>query len=262
MDQDFILIEKYLDGELDAKAKEEFLQRMEIDSELKARVNLIQDVDIALSDKGALAFQQKLEKIGPSYFKEESIEEENFEADNMPQARVIPFYRKPWAIAASFLLLIAASFSIWQMQPASLSSDALFSQYFEQGSLNEMVRGDSTEDIYTIALQQYRNGKFGAAEKSFQQALAKKPEDITLAFGLGQTYLNQTPPKLDAAAQYLNKVIKHQDNAYIQDASWYLALIQVKQNKIDAAKMNLENVKKYGGELGGKAGKLLQDLDK
>ncbi len=260
MDQDFILIEKYLEGELDAKAKEVFLQRMQADSELKARVNLMQHVDAALTDKGALALQQKLETIGASYFNEESIEEEDIEADQKPQARVIPFYRKPLAIAASFLLLVTAAFSVWQMQSASLSSDALYSQYFEPGNLNEMVRGDSTEDIYTTALQQYRNGKFDAAEKSFQQALAKKPGDITLAFGLGQTYLNQTPPKLDEAAKYLKTVIDHKDNAYIQDAAWYLALIQVKQNKIDAAKMNLESVKKYGGELAGKAGKLLKDL--
>jgi len=158
--------------------------------------------------------------------------------------------RNRWWRAAAILVLVAASSAVLlnQMQPSS--SQDLFSQHFEpfENTYISAKRGDDiTADPKVQAFMAYDAGDWDKAVLGFETILGQE-EDLLVLFYLGSAQLSQgqSQEAIDTFERFLEV---SEDN--IPEASWYLALSYLKENREEEAAKLLEELKdsdKYGKE--------------
>lgn len=252
----FEQIEAYLNGDLSGDALKQFEHRLELDQELAAQVNLFKNIDTALLDEGALALQQQTEKFGATYF----VEEEKQEA----KIKKLPFYRRPLSIAASVIFLIACGLLWWFVNGtgSTMSNETLFASYYEAYALSDMVRGEEDQStIFDQAMDAYGKGDLAAAARLFQSHIADQPNDMNALFSLATVYLQQSPPALEDAARYFQAVISEGNSIFVSQAQWYLALIRIRQDDREEAKLLLQELLSSEDQnLGDNAQNLMEEL--
>ncbi|MCB0641663.1 MAG: hypothetical protein KDC44_08485 [Phaeodactylibacter sp.] len=251
-------IEAYLSGELPEADRKAFEAQLQRDKTLAAEVQLSQQIDAAVSDEAALAFQQLTQSLGKNYFVEENSEERT------ATVRRLPFYRRPLSIAASLLVLVALGLSWWWLNGKGGQSDeALYAAYFEPYTFNESVRGnDAPLNNYESAIRAYNAKDYPLAEQAFQAQLSEVPNDVRASFGLGLLYLNQPSPNLDAASDRFRMVIEDGKSLLVDKSKWYLALTCIRQGNRAAARPWLEQlIKADNAGLADQAKNLLEALE-
>lgn len=227
-------IEGYLDGSLQGADLKDFQQRLEKDQALVKRVALLKKVDHSLSDEKALAVQKVVMELGDEFFQKKARE---------ANTRQLPFYRRPLAIAAGFLLLFALGFLLQQQSSSTLSNQDLYAAYYQPYHSTDTNRGsDDTQDRYQEALQHYQAKEYPQAIAGLQEVLAAKPNDIPASFHLAHAYLNTTPSALDEASLYFEKIVVDGKSILVSKSQWYLALIYLKQDRADAAVAVLQSL--------------------
>ncbi len=253
-------IEAYLNGTLPPTEYEVFEQEIQSNPKLAEQVQLFREIDKALEDEGALNFQKVVQAEEEAFLKE--FEKEVSEEENSKPLRKIGGFNRQWMMAASFLIFLFSAFLLWQFQPSeSSSNEELFAQYVETYPLNEDVRGnDSTATNFEIGIQQYQAKDFDAAVQTFESLAATNGKDMSLAFSLGNAYLNQTPPQFILAEQQFRKIITNDSSIYVSKAKWYVALILLQKGELTEAKNLLKDVTESGDKYGRKAEELLKEL--
>ncbi|MFK7908482.1 MAG: tol-pal system YbgF family protein [Chitinophagales bacterium] len=256
-------IENYLNGTLTGADLEAFEEQLQSDAELLEEVKLMQNLDTVLSDEVDLVFQQMVETEAGLFLDElgsEEVEQPNFADSPVPK---IGGWNRKWAIAASFLLLMVSMVLLWQVQSNDpISNDALFANHFDTYRLNKNVRGggDSPTE-FQKGIEYYNANEFGAATQVFEALTAQEPNDLSLAFCLGNAYLNQEPPQLDLAQSQFEKIISDGGSIHVPKAQWYMALVAVKKGDLEQAKTLLKQVEQSGDKFGQKAKELLKELE-
>ncbi len=251
-------IEQYLDGSLSERDLEVFQQRLLEDKILASRVNLMKQINFSLTDDKAIAVQNAVMDLGDEFFKIERSTE------SKTKTHRLPFYRQPLAIAASFLVILLFSFAIWwQMTAKPISSQALYATYYTPYQANDAVRGENVDDsLYKQALDQYNGGDFLASISTFQKHLALNPTDIQAMYCMAHAHLNGSVPNYSAAITQFEKIIEDGKSIKMSKAQWYLALIYLKQDKIEHTKKLLEDLKRsQDDKMAKQAEGLLKQLD-
>ncbi len=250
-------IEAYLNKTMNETDLIDFERKLENSEELRAEVELFQRINTVMYDKDALHLQKTMDEIGASFFLPDETETVN------SSPRIGNWSRQRWAIAASFLAFVVSALLIWQMQSdSSASNEELFAQYYETYDLNRNVRGDgnSSNAALKTGIQQYKSKDFVAAAQTFLPLAAAEPQNDVAIFSLANAYFNQNPPKLDLAKQQFKKITTANATVYVPKAMWYLALIELKNENPEQAKVLLKKVVASGDDIAKKAGDLLKEL--
>lgn len=227
-------IEGYLDGSLQGTALQNFQQRLQNEPALAKQVALLKKVDHSLKDEKALEVQKVVMELGDEFFQKTAIP--------APTHR-LPFYRRPLAIAAGFLLLIALAFLLQQQMSDPLrSNQELYAAYYQPYQAADTNRGEDTQTLYQQALQQYQAKAYPQTIAKLQEVLAVNPDDIPARFYLAHAYLNSTPPALEEASNYFKEIIDDGKSILVPKAQWYLALVYLKQDQSAAAKAVLQSL--------------------
>ncbi len=152
-------------------------------------------------------------------------------------------------VAAALILIAVSIVVVFQLQQPS-SPQELFSQYFEPYP-NEFVsakRGDDvTADPMVQAFQAYDSQNYNVAIAGFTRLLDVEENEMVL-FYLGSAQLSQNQSQT-AIATFERFLEISQD--YRTEATWYLALSYLKENRAEAARSLLEEIKddqKFGQE--------------
>lgn len=252
-------IEQYLAGQLTGAELSTFEDRLQADPTFAEKVQLLKEMEEALSDPKAIALQEKLNNIGADFMA--TTEPVAASVETTKATKVVPMYKKPWAIAATVALAVSAGGGLWQMQSIdALSHDQLFAQNYEVYQLDGLVRGTQGADELENALQLYQNKSFKNAAEVLAILNEKDIDNQKVMFALANAYLNQNPPQLDQAANYFNQLIDMNTSVYVPKAQWYLALIYIKQNKMEQAKLMLSEVVDSGDANADEAKTLLEQL--
>lgn len=238
--QELELIEAYHSGQLDATDRQQLEERMQSDPlfRLKAEEvrNLIIGIEEASLESKLHAFHAAVEKTDP-----------------VTAVRTIPLYRRWWAAAAVLLLAITATWVLW---PKAGKDERLYLSYFtpDIGLPVAMGSSDSASYLFYDGMVSYKEEKYETAFQKWQGLANAGSSSDTLQYYMAMALLNQG--QHSEAEKILSPLAENSDNAFNGNASWYLALIHLKNgDRINAIRL----LKKIPGRE--EARKLLTELE-
>jgi predicted Zn-dependent protease len=238
-EQLYIAFENYLNNEMSQEERLEFESQLQNDADIREKFEIYKETTQFLSakfDSDAVNFKKNLE----------TISKENFTETNNQKSKVIAF--KPWyyAVAAT----VAVTFGIWFMD----SGNPVYGDFdqHEKAYFTERSTADKNRDE---AQNAFNAKDYKKAVVSFE-----KIEDLTnpeLQYFYAIALIETNHYKY--AEIYLNN-IKSGTSVYKDKAIWYLALSNLKQNKLNQCKAYLNQIPADAEDYA-KAQKLLKDLD-
>ncbi len=233
--EEFERIERYLDGLMDREERAVFENSLKTDKELNLRVEEVSLLRLAVEEQ---TLRNKLD---------------DFHAEmllNRPAKTIRPYIK--YAVAASVALLIG--FAIWLLAGQKSTEEKLFAQYFKPAP--GLVTPMSTASDYEFyrGMVDYKQGKYSEAINRWEPLVKEKPENDTLNFYLGLSWLAKG--EAGKAIDFLSKAVTIQNSAFIDEAWYYLGMAQLKEGRPEEAvrsfgKSNLENSRVIAGEISG-----------
>jgi len=222
-DEDYKLIEAYLEGSLDGEALNIFEARLIDEPILQEELATRKQMEHYLSIKDKKhSFRNQIEGVSRDYFKE---------ASPKIKPRTMPLR---WlSLAAGLAILIT---SVWIMNRGD--SRDLFDQYLTSYPLTLGERGNDGLDVKSLE-DAFNRQKFSAAIPLLEKYIESKPKDLRgkLALGVAQLHTND----LINAKNNLTEV--HQNRGVLTyNAAWYLALIALKNESYVQAKPLLKSI--------------------
>lgn len=212
-------IEQYLANEMAPAERTEFRKELRSNPELAKELKLSQSIDSAIQRDDVIDLRQKLIAAINAGRKVEA---------EVPVIRMNT--RKWWYAAASLVALLAVGATLYLQTNRNLSSDALFSQYYNAENIVDQTRGDQNIVEAVIKFQQK---DFSTASVLFRSILDKDDSNIAVWFYYGIS--NIETKNYDNSIKAFNTIIKQNDNLYIEHAEWYLGLCYLKNNQKDKA---------------------------
>jgi hypothetical protein len=217
------LIEQYLFGDLSGMALQNFEKRMAQDTNFAKHVAVEKSVFSGLEALGNQDLKAQLEQIHQE------------EIAVQPKAKIRRMSAPiRWAIAAS--LLIVAGFFIWNWQSAA-TPETLFVANYESLIFDVNRSSEATADGQKMA-QLYQKKDYEAFLNQYpiylqnNQGIAKD----TLYLGIAAMELNQ----FGTAKIYFKTLVEQ--GKFQDDATWYLALLSLKEKDVEEARKWLKNI--------------------
>ena len=213
--EEFELIEHYLDGSMSHKEQSGFDKTLMEDEVLKQKT---EEMRILLQAVEEQTLREKLKK----FHKEISSEKSKTKSFN-------PF--RKYAIAASIALL--AVLGIWLILNQKPKNEKLFAQYFkpDPGLITPMSTTSNYE--FYRGMVDYKQAKYKLAFERWKPLIAKKPQNDTLNFYLGLSWLARADSR--KAIPYLSKAVNVTNSVFINEAWYYLGLAQLKEGQFSKA---------------------------
>jgi len=254
-EQDHILIQQYLDGSLEADARQQLENRLKQEPELQQLLDLYKDVDHSLSNETVQNYRSLIKNL-----------QEEKKKDKRKTRRLWPRYL---LIAASIALV--AMFLVWIYTPQNTAEpDTLFAQNFNpepQFSLpeaREVRTQDSTatdtSQIGTIdpnwskALERYQEDQIPAAIATMEQVNPQIQVEYasTYYLQLGLLYIRNQQFK-----EGISTLEKISDTS--KDAEWNIALAWLKVD-VNQARILLKEISEANNYKSQEASNILRRL--
>lgn len=222
-ENDYILIQQYIQGELSDTKRANFALRLKKEPELKAELEWQQKTSDFLQRQTARAhLKETFIEIEDDYFSENST------------AKVVSIKRRKWigiatiVAAAAVLLLIFNPFA----------SPGLYEKYAQPSALSLAQKSDANA-IALRAETAFNARKFSVAYEALSDYLNENPDD-TLALlyqGMAATEINKY-----AEAEQIFIQIRDGQTALRESGRWYLALLYVRKGELEKAKIELQGI--------------------
>ena len=210
-------VERYISGEMQGEELAAFERLLQQDADLQKEVNLHRNLETWLADEGAMKLRDVLEQTG----------------NKTQPAKVIPFYRRPLAVAASVLLLILAGYFTWQLNTGD-STTQLFAQNFEPYQVVFSPRSENPlQETRNAAINAYQQGRYAEAIEYFDKLQQEDSLGVAPAFYKGICYLARGD--VDKSIQLLDSVKNIANPLFTEQSAWYLGLAFLKKNDTEKA---------------------------
>lgn len=243
-DQDYILFEDYLSGNLDDESKQAFEQQLETDPIYNDAFEIYKKTSQFVENhyKNAEqtdAFKKTLETVSNNYFKDKP-------SSKSKVRRINPWF---YSVAAAAILIIG--FFIGQQ-----FSSPIYDDFANYGTISLTVRGNQDE-VLTKAETSFNNHNYKDAETYFSELLQSDPDNIEyqLYKAVSLVELNQ----YKQADALFNGIMKT-PSVYKHKATWYLALSKLKQKDEESCIQILKSIPEDAEDYE-QAQKLLHKLD-
>ena len=235
----YIGFESYLNNEMPTEEKTQFENRLKTDSEFNKSFTLYKEttqfLDIKFS-KETVDFKQNLQSISKEYFAENQQE----------KSKVIAF--KPWYYAVAACLVIGLGIFTFT------HNDPQYGDYNQHENAYFIERGD--EDINLINAQDFFNTKeYKNAVTVFEKVADLNKPELQYFYAIALIETNKYQK-----AEALLKSIQQGTSSYREKAVWYLALSNLKQEKLEDCKTLLKQIPSDAEDYE-KAQHLLNDLE-
>lgn len=247
METNFEIIEKYIDGELEGQELINFEKLLEFNAEIKRDYQLSLDINNSILEDDIMQLRESLDYM----YKDE------------PKVRRLPntfTRRKLFYAAASIALLLVAGGIIKYITGSDLDNEAVFEKYYAPYEVSVIYRSGNEEvdKILVNALQKYEEKNFSEAVVLFEKVLKSGKDDMSVNLYSGISYMEEE--KYQNAANSFGKIIAQNDNLFIEQAKWYLAMCYVITEKNDEAELILEELIETDSYYKRQAAKVLRDL--
>jgi len=212
-------IEQFLANEMAPSERTAFKNELRSNPDLARELKLAQAIDSAILSDDVIDLRQKLiAAINAGKVSEKEV----------PVVRINT--RKWWYAAASLLALVAVSATLYLQTNRNLSTDSLFSQYYNSENIVDITRGD--ENIVDAVIK-FQQKDYSTASVMFKKILDKDESNIAVWFYYGIS--NIETQNYQNSIKAFNTIINQNDNLYIEHAEWYLGLCYLKNNQKDKA---------------------------
>lgn len=233
-------IEQFVHGELKDADLWEFKKKLENDPELAAELKRYRELEVIVNQTDKLNLMNTLNEIKKDDLRQQS------------QPKIKPL--RMFAYAASVLILVSIGISLLFFM-GSNNTEAVFEAYYQPESSAMALRSNvlHVDQAISKGLQLYELKEYSAALDYFSQV----PENL-----LGRLYSGLSHVETAAyglAAEDFLFIIKHNDNLFIDQAEWYLALVYLKTNQKDDAVRLFSKIANDRGFYRTKAQKILDE---
>ena len=235
----YIGFESYLNNEMPSDEKIIFEEKLKNDSSFKESFNLYKETTQLLEHKFSsetIDFKNNLESISKAHFSETSEKE-------VKVVNLRPWY---YAVAATMALVFGALLFT--------QSDPQYGDYNQHETAVFVERSEGDANLKQA--QEFFNAKeFKKAVDAFEKIEDLKNPELQYFYAIA---LIETKD-YQKAEIFLNNV-KSGTSVYKDKATWYLALSNLKQKKLEDCKSFLKQIPEDGEDYE-KAQQLLKDLD-
>ncbi|MBN2633363.1 MAG: tetratricopeptide repeat protein [Bacteroidales bacterium] len=238
-------IERYNSGEMNETEKEWFLREIEGNKLLRDEVELRAKTDRVLNETSVLRMRNKLHAIEMQR--------------SAPPIRTVRRKHSPIRYAAAVGAVIVAV-SIFLAGNRTLPADELIDRYHKPYETIASARSfsDSPDRDYLTALDYFNIHDYGNAADYFLKVIDKAPGDMESTYLYGVSSFEEE--NFPVASNSFNKVIDNNDNLYIEDAQWYLAMCYLKTDETDKAVEQLSIISKTESLYRKQARKILKHI--
>jgi TolA-binding protein len=220
-------IERYLAGEMSDTEKIWFHRELDGNEELQREVNLRRQTNEILRNKDIISLRNKLSVI--------EKHRTQTAAKRKPQK---PGYIKYAAITAAIILLG----SLLIFPGKKLGNEEIMNRYYKtyDPATTQRSYKVTSNDDFNQALEFYKIHDFSNAAIYFNKVVQSEPKNMysTLLYGIS----NFEDKKYPEAKISFGKVISDNNNLYIDQAQWYLALCYINTNEKSKALGILEKI--------------------
>lgn len=244
-------IERYIGGDLQNEALVEMEAALEKDIELRQEYIFRKEVDASIKEDDVINLREQLDKITQPQHGKFGATENKIRFDK----------RKKFVAAASLSLLLGIGGIGYYQMNAPPSNVEVFEQYYEPYNATISFRSGNEElnSLLTKAYQFYQKEEYSKALSLFNRILDKKKDMAALLYsGISLMEIE----KYREAEQSFEVVVEDQDNLFVEQAKWYMAMCYIKANKITEAEMLLEELARSSQFYHKRSKKALRDLAK
>jgi TolA-binding protein len=232
--------------------QEWFRKELEGNKKLRDEVAFRKKSDLALKNHDIIQLRSKLAEI------------EKRRATEVPAKSPGKHINMKYAAVIAGFVLIG---SVALFTDRNLANDEIFDRYYKSYETPANVRSgeiginvDSRDliDFYNEAIDSYNVKDYKNAAKYFNKVLGNDPADMktTLLYGISNFEVKNYP----VAKQSFGKVIKDNNNLYIEDAQWYLAFCYLKTGEQNKAIEQFIDIKKAKSFYSKDARKILREI--
>lgn len=239
-------IEKYNSGEMSEEEKNWFCKELEGNMALRDEVELRRRTDKILHEQDVMELRSKLAVL----------EGERRAKEAAHVLRTIPEY---FRYAAAVAVLVAAG-GLALYRGGSPGADELISKYYRiyEAPASQRSASVAGNTDFELAVEFYNTSDFANAAKMFSRVIESDPHDMqsVLLYGVSSFEEKQYPE----AKKSFSTVIDDNNNLFIEDAKWYLALCYLRTREEEKALSLLRNIRNDGGSHGRDAARLLKKI--
>jgi len=241
------IVDKYIYGDLDIAEMQHFERTMDSDTNLKKEYHLYADINQAILEEDVMMLRGSLNTI----------------YDEIHSTKIISLKipkRRFYYAAASLALLIATGSIIYEYSKPSLNNDAIYTKYFTPYEVSVTYRSGNEEidRVLISALEKYENKDYENAVKLFEKVLEKRSTDIAANLYTGISLMETE--KYQKATKSFQTIITHNNNLFIEQAKWYLAMCYIKTDQTKKAEITLNELVAIDSYYKKHAKKVLNDL--
>jgi hypothetical protein len=213
---DYDMINRYLDGEMNAEELNAFELQMQQDADLQSEVELLKDVNSTLQIKlhpgeNETALRNALQDMNAEFF-----------AGKAEQARVIPLNRRKWIAAVAAIFIVALLLTVWQ----PWKKEDLYKQYAAVQMPAIAERGATTDSLLKSAVINFNNKNFAEAIPVFETVLKDSAENSFVQYYYAIALLQND--NIEKARAQLTALYDG-GSIFRNDAAFYMALSYLKE---------------------------------
>ena len=231
-------IEDYLDNVMNEKDRISFEAEVRQDPATAKALEQVREARDRLrrgweNDAADRTLHDTLQQLGAEHFKQAAPGKKGGGG-----GRLFHLPRVWWAIAAGVAGLVAA----WLLlRPAG--SEDLYARYrnFDEASFT-LMGNDSAQQSRQIAAEAFNNKDYATASKALQAYLQTHPDELELQLYSGFCFLELG--QYNKAISAFQKIRATPNNAWAEEATWYLALTYLRQNNRDQCAKTLRSIPK------------------
>ena len=238
-------IETWLGGNADRSTQDWLSNEMKKDPALSREVTLRRKTDEILANRDMINLRNKLT----------SIEMRKRSAGTAGRTIV-----KAARYAAAVALVAILSGALYLTLKPGSSPDELYSSYYSRyeapGAVRSAVSSDNT--LMENAIASYSARDYDKAIVYLEQVINTGQEDMESVFMHGMA--NMEVKNYPVASGSFTRVIEHNDNLYLEDASWYLGLCYMMTDNKDKAIRQFSTIASSRSRYSKQAAKLVRKL--
>jgi tetratricopeptide (TPR) repeat protein len=238
-------IERYNAGEMNEAEKAWFRKELGDNENLRDEVSLRQKADMVIKDHDIISLRNKLSAI------------EKRRAETLPgngNRKHMPLTR-----AAVFAGIILAG-SLAFIGTRNIQTEEIFDRFYNSYEVTANLRSMETHvnSDFAVAIDYYNIKDYRSAALCFSKVPDSDPKymESTMLYGVSEFEEMNFPE----AKQSFEEVISNNDNLFLEDANWYLALCHLKTGDKESAITELTSIKKSRSIYSSDARKILRRI--
>lgn len=220
--QTFDRIERYLMDQMSHDQKTNFENEMAADTLLRNEVDLQRELITAV----------EVDFISKTLNDLDLDEQDMHQSKNLRPINSRINYFKFIGIAASIILIAAIGYFLLQQ------SNDLYNQYYEADPGLSTTMGEASNYEFYDGMVDYKMEKYDVAKNAWMPLQTKFPDNDTLNYYVAMADLNLN--NFQESNKLLEKIPT--TSVFYKDALWYQALIAVKHEDLETAKIKLESL--------------------